>query len=79
VAARQFISEQLLLAEYGLPFPTFCRFSTINGARALGLDNWYGAMKKERKQISLFGTKVLLTIIKIFGEVRQLSKMALFF
>jgi imidazolonepropionase-like amidohydrolase len=46
---KAFISEQMLLAEYGFTIPDILQISTINGARALGLDNWYGAIEKGKK------------------------------
>lgn len=46
---KAFISEQLLLAEYGFTIRDILQISTINGARALGLDNRYGAIEKGKK------------------------------
>jgi imidazolonepropionase-like amidohydrolase len=46
---KAFISEQLLLAEYGFTIPNILQISTIHGARALGLDNRYGAIEKGKK------------------------------
>jgi imidazolonepropionase-like amidohydrolase len=46
---KAIISEQLLLAEYGFTTPAILQISTINGAKALGLDNQYGSIEKGRK------------------------------
>lgn len=46
---KAFISEQLLLAEYGFTIPEILQISTINGATALGLSDRYGTIEKGRK------------------------------
>jgi len=46
---KALISEQLLLAEYGFTIPAILQISTINGAKALGLDDRYGAIEKGKK------------------------------
>ena len=46
---RAFISEQLLLAEYGFPIPAILQMATINGATALGLQHKYGSIEKGKK------------------------------
>jgi imidazolonepropionase-like amidohydrolase len=45
---KAFISEQLLLAEYGFTIRDILQISTINGARSLGLER-YGAIEKGKK------------------------------
>ena len=42
-------SEQLLLYEYGFPVSAILQISTINGARALGIDDKYGSIEKGKK------------------------------
>jgi imidazolonepropionase-like amidohydrolase len=46
---KAFVSEQLLLSEYGFTIPEILQISTINGAVALGLNNKYGSIEKGRK------------------------------
>ncbi|WP_343670482.1 amidohydrolase family protein [Chitinophaga sp.] len=46
---KAFISEQLLLSEYGFSIPAILQISTINGAVALGLTDKYGAVEKGKK------------------------------
>jgi imidazolonepropionase-like amidohydrolase len=46
---KAFLSEQLLMFEYGFSIPEILRISTINGARALGMDDQYGILEKGRK------------------------------
>ena len=46
---RAIISEQLLLAENGFPVSSILQISTINGAKALGLDNQCGSIEKGKK------------------------------
>lgn len=46
---KAFISEQLLLSEYGFPISAILQISTINGATALGLENKYGNIEKGKK------------------------------
>ncbi|MES2775732.1 MAG: amidohydrolase family protein [Bacteroidota bacterium] len=43
---KAFISEQLLLSEYGFTIPVILQISTINGATALGLNDKYGSIEK---------------------------------
>ena len=43
------LSEQLLLYEYGFSIPEIIKISTINGARALGMENKYGSIEKGKK------------------------------
>lgn len=46
---KAYISEQLLLSEYGFTIPEILQISTINGAAALGLDNKYSSIEKGKK------------------------------
>lgn len=46
---KAFVSEQLLLAEYGFPIPAILQISTLNGAAALGLNKRYGSIEKGQK------------------------------
>jgi imidazolonepropionase-like amidohydrolase len=46
---KAFISEQLLLSAYGFTIPSILQISTINGARALGLEKKYGSVEKGKK------------------------------
>jgi imidazolonepropionase-like amidohydrolase len=68
---KAFISEQLLLAEYGFPIRDILQISTINGARALGLDNRYGVIEKGKKADLLIWDQVLLSITKTFWQAKQ--------
>lgn len=43
------ISEQLLLYEYGFSIPAIIKISTINGAKALGMEHKYGSVEKGKK------------------------------
>lgn len=43
------VTEQVLLAQYGFTVPDIIRISTINGARAIGMENKYGSVAKGKK------------------------------
>lgn len=42
-------SEQLILFEHGYPISAILQISTINGAKALGIDNKHGSIEKGKK------------------------------
>ncbi|WP_163410822.1 amidohydrolase family protein [Flavobacterium ajazii] len=46
---KVFISELLLLSEYGFTIPEILQISTLNGAIALKLDDQYGSIEKGKK------------------------------
>jgi imidazolonepropionase-like amidohydrolase len=68
------LSEQLLLAQYGLPIPAIIQISTINGATALGMEAKYGSIEKGKKADLIIYDKSPLDDYKNFRSSRTIIK-----
>lgn len=71
---KAFLSEQLLLFEYGFSIPAILQISTINGAAALGLDNKYGIIEKGKKANILIWDKSPFDDYKNFLSAKTIIK-----
>jgi imidazolonepropionase-like amidohydrolase len=76
---KAFISEQLLLAEYGFTIHDILQISTINGATALGLDDRYGAIEKGKKADLLIWDKSPFDDYKNFRASKTIIKDGIVF
>ena len=76
---KAFVSEQLLLSEYGFAIPEILQISTINGATALGLDNKYGSIKKGKKANLLIWDKSPFENYKNFLASKTIIKDGIVF
>ena len=76
---KAFVSEQLLLSEYGFAIPEILQISTINGATALGLDNRYGSIKKGKKANLLIWDKSPFENYKNFLASKTIIKDGIVF
>ncbi len=68
------LSEQLLLAAYGIPVPAIIQISTINGAIALGLEAKYGSIEKGKKADLIIYNKSPLDDYENFRSSRTVIK-----
>jgi hypothetical protein len=71
---KALISEQLLLAENGFSIPAILQISTINGAKAMGLDNKYGSIEKGKKANVLIWDKSPFENYKNFLSSKTIIK-----
>ncbi len=76
---KAFVSEQLLLSEYGFPIPAILQISTINGATALGLDDQYGSIRKGKKADILIWDKSPFDDYKNFLSNKTIIKDGVIF
>lgn len=54
---KVFLSELMLLSEYGFTIPEILQIATLNGAMALGQENHYGSIEKGKKANLLIWNK----------------------
>jgi imidazolonepropionase-like amidohydrolase len=71
---KALLSELLLLHEYGFASTAILQIATLNGARALGLNNQYGLIEKGKKANLLIWEKSPLVNYKHFLASKTIIK-----
>lgn len=78
-AGIAFISEQMLLADAGIPVAEIIKISTINGAKTLGIDKNYGSVEIGKKADLIIYDQNPLEDPKNFASPRRVIKSGKYF